>query len=209
MKILLADDHTIVRRGLSSILSEAYPHAVIEEVSNGVDLIKKTIKQHWDIIISDISMPGKTGLEVLKELKEQGSKIPVIILSVHMPELYALRCIKAGAFAYLTKESAPELLVTAVNHILSTNKKFITPDIAILLAGIFENNTEGTAHEKLSNREFEVFKQLAAGKSGVEIAETLQISVGTVSTYRTRILEKMSMQTNADIVRYAIEHNLL
>ena len=209
MKILLADDHTVVRRGLSSILTEAYPHAQIEEVGNGVDLIKRVMKEKWDIIISDISMPEKTGLEVLKELKEREVKTPVIILSVHVPELYALRCIKAGASCYLTKETAPELLVAAVNHILMTGKKFITPEIAILLAGIFENNSSGTAHEKLSNREFEVFKLLATGKSGTEIAESIQISVGTVSTYRTRILEKMGMHTNADIVRYAIEHNLL
>ena len=130
MNILLADDHTIIKRGLSSILSEAYPHAVIEEVSNGIDLINKAIKQNWDIIISDISMPGKTGLEALKELKELGFHIPVIILSVHIPELYAHRCIKEGAFAYLTKESAPELLVLTVNQKLYTNKNLITPYIA-------------------------------------------------------------------------------
>jgi len=209
MKILLADDHSIVRRGLCTILTESFPHAEIEEVSNGVDLIEKTINQHWDIIISDISMPGKTGLEVLIHLKEKGTKIPVIILSVHSAELYALKCIKAGAFAYLTKESAPDLLVTAVNHVLSTNKKFITPEIAILLAGIFETNATGTNYDKLSKREQEVFVQLAAGKTGVEISESLAISLGTVSTYRTRILEKMGMNKNADIVRYAIEHNLV
>ena len=209
MKILLADDHTIVRRGLISILIESFPYAVIEEVSNGIDLIEKAINQHWDIIISDITMPGKTGLETLMELKEKGSKIPVIILSVHTTELYALKSIKAGAFAYLSKESVSELLVTAVKHILSTSKKFITPEIAILLAGIFETNATGTNYDKLSKREQEVFVQLAAGKTGVEISESLAISMGTVSTYRTRILEKMQMNNNADIVRYAIEHNLV
>ena len=209
MKILLADDHYIVRKGLCTILSESYPHAVIEEADNGVDLIEKALKQPWDIIISDITMPGKTGLEALNDLKEKGSKIPVIILSVHSPELYSLKCIKAGASAYLTKESAPEMLVTAINHILSTNKKFITPDIAILLAGVYENNATGFNLEKLSNREMEVFMFLAKGKSGVEISDILAISMGTVSTYRTRILEKMSMNNNADIVRYAIEQKLL
>ena len=209
MRILLADDHTVIRKGLICSLSQAYPQAIIEEVSNGIDLLQSSINQHWDIIISDISMPGKTGLEVLNELKEKGSRIPVIILSVHSPELYALKCIKSGAFGYLTKESAPDLLVTAINHILSTNKKYITQEIAILLAGILENDSTGPIHEKLSKRELEVFKQIAIGNAGKKIAETLAISVGTVSTYRTRILEKMGMNTNADITRYAFEKHLI
>ena len=209
MKILLADDHAFLRKGLRAILSEAYPYAIMKEVSNGVDLIKMSMKEHWDIIVSDISMPGKSGVEVLKEIKENGSTVPFIILSVHLPELFAVRCFKEGAAAYLTKESAPELLVTAINHVLSTNTKFITPNVAILLASVYENNMEGAAYENLSKREFEVFKLLAAGKSGTEIAEIFQISIGSVSTYRKRLLEKMNLQTNADIVKYAIEHNLL
>ncbi len=209
MKILLADDHAFVRKGLYAILFEAYPNAHIEEVTNGVDLLKKAYMHPFDIIISDITMPDKNGIEVLHDLKENKINVPVIILSVHPLEVYALRCIKEGAYAYLNKETTPKLLVEAINHILSTKQKYITPELAMLLAGAFEVDAKQDKHGKLSNRELEIFKLLANGKSGTEIAEALHLSPGTVSTYKQRIFEKMQFENNSDMVRYAVENKLL
>lgn len=208
MKILLADDHSVVRRGLMSILNDAYPHAEVDEVDNGLDLIKKVITQNWTIIVSDITMPGKTGLEVLHELKNIAPKTPVIILSVHTPELYAARCIKAGASSYLSKETAPEQLVTAIEYILKTGRRYITPDVAEIMANDLANKDE-LPHNSLSNREFEVMKLLAQGKNITEISEMLTLGTTTVSTYRARIFEKMGFNNMADVVKYCLQHQLV
>ena len=208
MKILIADDHSVVRKGLRLILAEAYPHAQIDEVPDAVDLLKKVSKEVYTVIISDISMPGRSGVEIIKEVKEYAPKTPILVLSVHAAEEYAVRAIKAGASGYLTKDSAPEELVKAVEYILK-GKRYITPDIAELLADSYGNNYEKAPHEILSDREFEVMKLLAGGKSISEMAEMLSLSVNTISTYRARILEKMHMHSNTELIKYAIEQKLV
>ncbi len=208
MTILIGDDHSVVRRGLRNILNDAFPFAQIEEASDGIELLEKALSQDWSIIISDITMPGKTGIEVLKELKETKPKQPVLILSVHAPEQYAVRTLKAGAAGYLTKESAPDELVKAVQHILS-GRKYITSEIAELLVDVNSNDDSNKKlHEILSDREFEVLKLIASGKTVSQVAEILSLSIHTISTYRSRILEKMRMSTNAEITKYAITNQL-
>jgi two-component system invasion response regulator UvrY len=207
-KFLIADDHTVVRRGLHQILQEAFPSAVIEEVGDAEDLFKKVMTDHWDVVISDISMPGRSGLEVLQQIRQVQPKLPVLILSVHAEDQYALRVLKAGASGYLNKDSASDELVKAVN-IVMLGKKYITHSVAEKLATTLDQDNEKFAHEYLSDREFEVLKQLAAGRAVSAIAEQLSLSVTTVSTYRARIMMKMNLKTNADLTLYAIEHKLL
>lgn len=208
MKILIADDHSVVRKGLRLILAEAYPNAVIQEVGDAVDLLKKASKETWTVIISDISMPGRSGVETIKELKDLVPKTPVLILSVHAAEEYAVRTIKAGASGYLTKDSAPDELVKAVETVVG-GRRYITADIAELLADSYNENLDKDIHQHLSDREFEVFKLLSAGKSISDMANTLSLSVNTISTYRARILEKMHMHNNTELIKYAIEHKLV
>jgi two-component system, NarL family, invasion response regulator UvrY len=206
-KILIADDHTIVRKGLRQILAEEFTDADIEEVSNADDLIKKVIKGKWDIVISDLTMPGKSGLEALLHIKQIAPLLPVLILSIHPEEQYAIRVLKAGASGYLCKDTAPDELVTAVRRIL-LGKKYITVSIAEKIAETLNRNSEKKLHETLSTREFNVFKMIASGKAVSEIAESLSLSVTTVSTYRARIMAKMNMKTNANLILYAIENSL-
>ncbi|MBN8838442.1 MAG: response regulator transcription factor [Sphingobacteriia bacterium] len=208
MNILIGDDHSVVRKGLRAILKDSFHDAFIEEATDGVDIIKKAIEKNWDIIISDISMPHKTGLEVLKEIKYISPRTPVLILSVHSPDQYAVRCLKAGAAGYLTKESAPEELVKAVKHILA-GRKYISSEVAELLVDHHSLETDGNLHDSLSDREFEVLKLIASGKTISEIAEHLVLSINTISTYRGRILEKMKMRTNAELTKYAVTNNLI
>jgi len=208
MRFLIADDHTIVRRGLRQILLEGFPDAEIEEVPDAEELIKKTIQSDWDIIISDLSMPGRSGLEALQQIKQIKPRIPVLILSIHPEEQYALRVLKAGAAGYLSKDLAPDELVNAVNRVL-LGKKYITVSIAEKLASVLDQDSDKQSHELLSDREFSVLKLLATGKSVSEIAESMFLSVTTVSTYRARIMAKMNLKTNADLILYSIEHKLL
>jgi DNA-binding NarL/FixJ family response regulator len=205
MNILIGDDHGVVRKGLRIILTEAYPHAFIEEAVDGADLIKKIDDRKWSVIISDISMPGRSGLEIVKFVNEHYPKIPVLIMSMHAPEQYAVRTFKAGASGYLTKESAPEELVKAIEQVL-IGKKYVTPDIAELLIQYHVNDDTEEPHKMLSDREMEVFVLIAKGKKITDIADELSLSVNTISTYRTRILEKMHMSSNAEIAKYAIRH---
>src|ERR1700743_857310 len=163
-RFLIADDHSVVRKGLRQILFEAFPSAVIEEVTNAEDLLKRSIVEQWDVVISDISMPGRSGLEILQQLRLDHPKLPFLILSVHSEDQYAIRVLKAGASGYLNKESAPEELVNAINQLL-LGKKYITPSIAEKLAAIIDRDATKQPHEYLSDREFEVFKQLDAGTS--------------------------------------------
>jgi two-component system invasion response regulator UvrY len=208
MKVLIADDHTIVREGLKRILLEAFPFCEIHDVSDAADLLKKAFSEKWDIIISDISMPGQSGIEVLKQIKEHAPLVPVLILSMHSPEQYAVRSIKAGASGYLTKESAPFELVNAVEKILG-GKKYITPQVAEVLAESIEQNVDKPPHEILSDREFEVLKLLASGQSISKIGEALSLSVNTISTYRARIMEKLNIHNNANLVKYAMKQGLI
>jgi len=208
IRVLIADDHSVVRRGLKQILLEGFPTAYIEEVPDAEELIKKVLQGEWDVVISDLSMPGRSGLEALQQIKQVNAKLPVLILSIHPEEQYAIRVLKAGASGYLSKDSAPDELVNAVQRVL-LGKKYITDTIAEKLASVLDQGSDRAAHENLSDREFSVLKMLAAGKSVSEIAESLFLSVTTVSTYRSRIMAKMNMKSNADLTLYAVEHKLL
>jgi two-component system invasion response regulator UvrY len=208
ISILIADDHSIVRRGLKEILLEEFPDAHIKGVSDGMELLREARAGSWTIIISDLSMPGRNGLEILKQLKEEFPRLPVLILSMHPENQYAIRVLRAGAVGYLTKESASDELVNAVRKIIS-GKKYITADVAEKLADILESDATLALHETLSDREFDVLKMIASGKTVSEIAETLSLSVTTVSTYRARILFKTKMRTNAELTHYAIENRLV
>ena len=209
MRILIADDHTIVREGIKMLLTEAYPLAEIIDVSNAVDLMKLVYKDKWDVIICDISMPpGDSGLDAVKQIKEYAPKLPVIILSMHAPEQYAVRAIKAGAIGYLTKGAATLELVKAVNTVLN-GKKYLSPDVADVLADAFEHINSSKTVESLSDREFEVFKLLASGKSISDIAKQLILSANTVSTFRARIFEKMGFHNNLELIRHAVDNSLI
>ena len=207
-RIVIADDHTVVRRGLKQILLDEFPSAVIEEAADADLLLKKVFKEEWDIVISDLSMPGRSGMDALQQIKLHNPKLPVLILSVHSEEHYAIRVLKAGASGYLNKESAPEELIQAVRRLLM-GKKYITPTIAEQLASGLDKDSEKPLHEILSDREFEVLKLLASGKSVSDIADQMVLSVTTVSTYRARIMAKMNLKTNADLTLYAIENKLI
>ena len=208
MKILVADDHAIVRKGLKQILLDEYPFGEIEECSNTEELLSKAIDGRWDVIISDISMPGRSGLDALHQIHEAHPRVPVLILSMHPEEQYAIRALKAGASGYCSKDLAHDELVNAVRRVL-TGRKYITPTLAETLASQLEQETQDEPHKCLSDREFEVFKLLAAGRSVSEIAESLRLSATTISTYRSRILAKMNLKTNSDLTRYALENKLI
>lgn len=208
IRVLIADDHTVVRRGLKQILLEGFPTAYVEEVPDAEELIKKIVQAEWDVVISDLSMPGRSGLEALQQIKQIQPKLPVLILSIHPEDQYAIRVLKAGAAGYLSKDMAPDELVNAVQRVM-LGKKYITPSIAEKLASVLDQDSSKALHEYLSDREFSVLKLLAAGKSVSEIAESLFLSVTTVSTYRTRIMTKMNMKSNADLTLYAVENKLL
>lgn len=208
LKILIADDHTVVRKGLKQILLEEFLSAEIDEAGDAEELLGKVMKKEWDIVISDISMPGRSGLEVLQQIKQHYPKLPVLILSIHPEDQYAVRVLKAGASGYLNKDSATDELVKAVRQVL-LGKKYITTSIAERLASLLDRDPDKLPHEILSDREFEVLKLLAAGSPVSEIAEKLSLSVTTVSTYRARILTKMSLKSNADLTLYAIKNKLM
>ena len=207
MHILIADDHAIVRRGLKQLLLEEYPFAIIEEAGAAEALIQKVILNKWDVVICDISMPGRSGIDALQQIKKEAPDLPVLIMSMYPEDQYAIRAFKAGASGYLAKETVHYNLINAVKKVL-TGKKFITPAIAEKMANSFSEEKKKQSHEYLSNREYEVFILLASGKSASSIAEQLSISITTVSTYRSRILEKMGMKSNADIIRYTLEKKL-
>lgn len=189
------------------LLKSTYPHAYVKEVSDGAELLLQAGKEQWDLIISDISMPGRTGGEVIKDLNTSFPHIPILILSTHPAEQYAIRTLKMGASGYLTKESAPEELIKAVEYML-TGKKYITPEVADIIAESMSVYTEKPLHEGLSEREYEVFKHISAGKTVSEISTILSLSINTISTYRARLLQKLLLHNNADLVKYAIEHKL-
>lgn len=206
LRILIADDHSIVRRGLKEILTEQFPSAKITEVADTASLLAKIIKEEWDIVISDISMPGRSSLDALPEIKQYAPRLPVLVLSIYPEEQYAIRALKAGASGYLNKDLAPEELINAVRLVLS-GRKYITPSIAEKLVDF--TVSERPLHDVLSDREFEVMKLIAAGKSITEIGGTLHLSITTISTYRARVLRKLNVKTNAELIHYAISHRLL
>lgn len=208
MKILIADDHAIVRKGLVQILQEEFPVAEITEVANGNQALEVVNKQIWDVILLDISMPGKNGIETLKQIRANGIKAPVLMLSMHSEEQYAIRVLKAGASGFLNKQSATEELLTAIHKVLS-GRKYITASLAEKLAESLGEHEKKPSHELLSDREMQVLQLIASGKTVSEIAEEISLSVNTISTYRARILEKINLHNNAELTRYAIDHNLV
>ena len=208
MKVLIADDHAIVRKGLKQIIHEEYPQALIEEASNAEELIHKTMLDTWDVIITDLSMPGRSGLDALRQIRESFPKLPVLVLSMHPEDQYAIRVLNAGASGYINKDSAQEELIVAMNKVLN-GKKYISSRVAEQMAEAIDDNSNKAPHETLSDREFDVLKMLASGKAVSEIADILSLSSTTISTYRARILEKMKMKSNADITRYALENQLI
>jgi two-component system, NarL family, invasion response regulator UvrY len=208
LRILIADDHTVVRKGLRQILLEEFPSAEITETADAAALFLKVLREEWDVVITDISMPDKSGLEVLQQIRRDHPRLPVLILSAHSEDQYAIRALKAGASGYLCKDSASEELIIAIRRIL-LGKKYITASLAEKLAFHLDQDGDRPPHESLSDREFEVMKFLASGKVVSEIASQLCLSVTTISTYRARILTKMNLKTNYDLTRYAMENNLL
>ena len=208
MRILICDDHPIVRRGLREILEQAGAPVTVGEAASAAEGLALARKQSWDTVVLDITMPGRSGLELLKELKSERPRVPVLVLSVHPAEQYAVRVLRAGASGYLTKESAPEELLTAIRHIVRGGR-YISPSVGETLADDLGRPAEQLPHHGLSDREFEIMRRLAAGKRVSEIADQLHLSVKTVSTYRARVLRKLNLRTTADIMRYALKHGLV
>jgi two-component system, NarL family, invasion response regulator UvrY len=208
INVLIADDHSIVRQGLKQIILDEFSAAKVDEASTGNDTLDKCRENTYDVIILDISMPGKNGLEILKQLRAESIKNPVLILSMHSESQYAVRMLKAGASGYLTKETASEELVAAVHRVLA-GRKYITETLAEQLATDFDNPTDKPLHQLITDREFQVLCLIATGKTISEVAEELCLGVTTISTYRARILEKMSMKNNAELTHYAIQQGIV
>jgi two-component system invasion response regulator UvrY len=206
MKILIVDDHAIFREGLKRILSEEFKAATFGEAGNATEALEQVWKKKWDLVLLDITMHGRTGLDVLKEIRSSASNLPVLILSGHPEEQYAVRVLRAGAAGYLTKESASRELSNAVRKLLSGGK-YISACLAERLATEIQS-PQGDLHETLSNREYQVMLLIAAGKVPKEIGNELSLSAKTISTYRSRILEKLKLKNNAEIMRYVVERKL-
>jgi two-component system, NarL family, invasion response regulator UvrY len=208
IRVLIADDHPIVRQGLRQILAETGDIEVKAEASAGQEVLEKIRRHPVDAVVLDLSMPGTSGLDTLKQIKEERPRLPVLVLSIHPEDQYAVRALRAGASGYLTKSSAPEALVTAIRK-LAGGGRFITPSLGEKLAESLQNPLDGKPlHETLSDREFEVFRLIAKGKTVGEAAQILFISPKTVSTYRHRILEKTGLKTTAELMRYAVDHGV-
>lgn len=207
IRVLIADDHAIVRQGLRQILSDTPDLTVSGEAENGVQAVQMVRAGDWDVVLMDVSMPDRNGIDALKLIKKEYPRLPVLILSMYPEEQYAIRALKAGAAGYLTKQSAPELLVTAIRQVAS-GKKYVSPSLAEELANAIGDDSERPPHEKLSDREYQTLCMIASGKTPAEIAEALNLSVKTVSVYRARLLEKMNLRNNAELTHYGLKHGL-
>lgn len=208
IKIVIADDHAIVREGLKQIVAEEKDMQVCGEAEDASSLMDLLKKEKWSIVVLDINMPGKSGLEALKDIKQLYPDLPVLILSMFSEDQYGLRAIKAGASGYLKKVSATTELVVAIRKIVS-GRKYINPLLAEKLAENFGNDKDNLPHEKLSDREYQIMCNIAHGKSAEEIADELSLSINTIYTYRNRILEKMSMKSNVELTQYALQNKLI
>jgi two-component system invasion response regulator UvrY len=208
IRVLIADDHAILRRGLKEILMRELDSVTWGEAENGQQVLDQVQSHDWDLLILDITMPGRGGLDVLKTLKALRPRLPVLVLSMHPEDQYGKRVLKAGASGYMNKESAPEELMKAVRKLLGGGR-YVSPALAETLASDLSQDTGRPAHESLSDREFEVLRKIASGKTVGQIAEELHLSVTTVSTYRARILEKMNMSTTAELMHYALRNHLV
>lgn len=208
MKILVVDDHALVRRGVISLLREHLPDSEFGEAESSREGFCAILKQPWDLAIIDVSMPGRSGLELLRDIRGVKPSMPVLVLSAHEERDYAIRALKLGAAGYVSKEVAAEVLVAAVKRVIAGGK-YVSPSLAELMAGSLAGAATETTHEMLSNRELQVLKLIASGKSLKEIGEELALSEKTVATYRSRIGEKMGIQSNVDLTRYAMRHGLV
>lgn len=208
IRVLIADDHAIVRKGIKQLLLEEYPSAHAGEAGDAESLISEVMQQQWDVVICDLNMPGRSGLDALQQVKQLNPKLPVLIMSMYPEDQYALRVLRAGASGYLAKETVHEELIKAIKTVLN-GRRYLTSGVAEKLAESLDSSSEKMPHELLSDREFDVFKLLAMGKTVSEIAQQLTLSVTTISTYRSRIMEKMNMHSNAELARYAIVNKII
>lgn len=208
IRVLIVDDHAVVRRGLKEILERELDGSLCDEAENAEQAIAKVRHQDWDLVILDIKMSGRSGLDVLSDIRQERRELPILIFSVHPEDQYARRVLKAGARGYMNKESAPEELIKAIKRILSGGR-YVSPALAERLASDLSGDTGRHVHEALSDREFEVLRMIANGKTVSQIAEELHLSVATVSTYRARILEKMRLTSTAELIRYAFSNHLV
>jgi len=208
LKILIADDHPVFRRGLKQIIAETTDMVVAAEATNGWEVLSKVRTGDYDLVLLDISMPGKDGMDVLTQLKNERPALLVLMVSMHPEEQYAVRALKAGASGYLTKESAPDELIVAIRKV-STGGKYVSSALAERLAALLQEDAEALPHEALSSREYQVMCMIASGKTLKEIAGELSLSIKTISTYRSRILEKMKMRNNAELIHYAVKNRLV
>lgn len=208
LRILIADDHPIVRQGLGQLIAKTTDMVVANEASNGLEVLNKARAIHCDVVLLDISMPDLNGLDIIRQLKKESPRLPILILSMHSEEQYAVRAFRAGASGYLTKQSAPDELLAAIRKV-SMGGKYVSSSLAERLASDLEIGAEQLLHETLSNREYQVMLMIAAGKTVAEIAEELLLSVPTISTYRSRILQKMQMKNNVELANYVIQNQLL
>ena len=207
-RILIADDHAILRRGLKEILVRELADVVCGEAGDAQQVVAQIQKHDWDLVMLDITMPGRSGLDVLKDIKAMHSKLPVLVLSMHPEDQYAKRVLRAGASGYMNKKSAPEELINAIRKLLAGGQ-YVSAALAEKLALDLKHGGGQCAHEILSSREFEVLRMIASGKTATQIAEDLHLSVNTVSTHRARILAKMHMTTTAELMRYALSNHLV
>src|ERR1043165_8192326 len=208
LNVLIADDHAVVRRGLKQILEETPDIVVSGEANNHRKVLQQLNARKWDVLVLDITMPGRSGLDILKEVKQLSPKLPVLVLSMHAEEQFASRVLKAGAAGYLPKESAPEELVKAIRKV-HAGGRYVSASPAEKLLYMFDPGGDQMPHETLSDREYEVLRLIASGKTVTQIAEQVHLSVKTISTYRTRVLEKMRMQSSAELTHYAIKNGLV
>ncbi len=208
MKILIADDHALVRRGLKQIIEEEFPNAATGEAEDCQQVLERVRKDPWDVVVLDLTMPGGDGLEVLKQIKVIRPQLPVLILSMHTEDQFGTAVLKEGAAGFMTKRTAPEELSKAIKQV-TRGGKYITPTLAEKLAFDVEKDTDKPPHKTLSNREYQVFLMLAAGKSVNEISQELSLSEKTIRQFRSRLLAKMKMKNNVELAHYAIQHGLV
>ncbi len=208
IKLLIADDHNIFREGLREIINKTSDIQVIDEAKSGSEVLSKVEENNYDVILLDISMPGRSGLDILKQLRQEKPHIQVLILSMYSEEEFAIRAMRTGAAGYLVKDTASKDLIEAIRKV-SMGLKYVTPSLAEKLALDIDMGNETPIHAKLSNREYEVMCMISAGKKNKEIAEEILISPKTVSSYKKRILDKMGMKTNAQLTEYAIRNGLI
>ncbi len=208
IRIVVADDHTIVREGLKQVLSAASDLSIVGEAQNGHEVLQRVRELEFDVLLLDMSMPGKSGIELIKQVRAEKPKLRVLVLSMHQEQQYAVRAIKAGASGYLTKESASAQLVSAIRKVAGGGA-FITEAVAEQLALGAMPQADGPPHSALSDREFQVFRLLVSGKAVSSIAGELNLSVKTVSTHKARIMQKMNMSNSTELIRYALQHRLI